>query len=152
MREILFRGKRKNGRGEWIYGNVNYYPNLNRWFIRLHPSLNAVPTIEDEVIPDTVGQYTGIIDKNGKKIFEGDIVKEFFWPKNIGVVSFEKGSFCSGMESFYGWIYKGVDGRTENRELYDSGDYDCAPLEVIGNIYDNPELLKGGEEYEKTYT
>ena len=92
---------------------------------------------------ESVESAVGVRQEEYELVFEGDIVKEFFWPKNIGVVSFEKGLFCSGMQIFYGWIYKGDDGETENRALYNYDDDDDEPLEVIGNIYDNPELLKG---------
>ena len=127
MREILFRGKRKYN-GEWVEGF--YYKDL--W------SDNAHYIIYDgtdyEVIPETVGQYTGKTDKNGKNIFEGDIVycKSRLDNANM-VVIFECGQFRMVL--------------SENYRSYqtNSGFYDinCFDKEVIGNIHDNPELFKG---------
>ena len=130
MREILFRGKRKYN-GEWVEGF--YYKDL--W------SDNAHYIIYDgtdyEIIPETVGQYTGKTDKNGKNIFEGDIVYcKSRLDNAIMVVIFECGQFRMVL--------------SENYRSYqtNSGFYDinCFDKEVIGNIHDNPELLKGGEE------
>ena len=127
MRNILFRGKRKYN-GEWVEGF--YYKDL--W------SDNAHYIIYDgtdyEVIPETVGQYTGKTDKNGKNIFEGDIVYcKSRLDNAIMVVIFECGQFRMVL--------------SENYRSYqtNSGFYDinCFDKEVIGNIHDNPELLKG---------
>ena len=127
MRTILFRGKRKYN-GEWVEGF--YYKDL--W------SDNAHYIIYDgtdyEVIPETVGQYIGKTDKNGKNIFEGDIVYcKSRLDNAIMVVIFECGQFRMVL--------------SENYRSYqtNSGFYDinCFDKEVIGNIYDTPELLKG---------
>ena len=126
MREILFRGKCV-GSGEWIYGNLNYYPDINRAFIRLWPDENKrKDTLETEVLKDTVGQYTGMCDKNGRKIFEGDIIE--LTGDNFFIV-FVDGCFRLSKNTGYFWTL---------HNLYSA-------IEVIGNVYDNPELLKGGE-------
>ena len=146
MREILFRGKRKDNK-KWIYGFLimNKYTakeNGNLIYIT-KPNIIPIGNIgeadydgdgnyyEYEVIPETVGQYTGLKDKNGRKIFEGDII-------------------------LYGLIPCVVKNDTENARfmLYKKGKYiingfnaDTMKLkEVIGNIHDNPELMKGGAE------
>ena len=138
MREILFRGRMQNGR--WIYGNLNFYPDINRTFIRLHPEENDIKnTLETEVKKETIGQYIGLIDKNGKKIFEGDILESHYdegCPEDVcyEVVLWYDNSWC---------IQEGCakpDHLTEDDVLKYS--------EVVGNIYDNPELLKGVGENE----
>lgn len=124
MREYLFRGKRKDN-GEWVYGNfvrgcVDDFAYIVE-FGNKELCRNYV-----EVIPETVGQYTGFTDKNGKKIFEGDIIQ-----------------FCTGMKLHYivefdlgGFMLSRYDKCGEIIDVYNS------PCEVIGNIHDDPELRK----------
>jgi len=86
-----------------------------------------------EVIPETVGEYTGLTDKNGKKIFEGDIVKHHVQGDilvNLGVVNWD--------EENARWAYK-LNTMNPCFALYDPNAF-----EVIGNIHNNPELLNGG--------
>ena len=88
-----------------------------------------------KVIPETVGQYTGLTDKNGTKIFESDVIKiEFQQDFYIGEIYWA--------DDFLGWIVKFLDGTTpETMELINF--YNTKYVEVIGNVYDNSELLKG---------
>lgn len=124
MREILFRGKRKDN-GEWVYG---YFVNEPNGVFIMFNTINAgiVKHKLYEVIPETVGQYTGIYDKNGKKIFEGDIVKmplyEGCQEKTIAVVDWD--ILCA---VFY------LHGKRVNTDFYHYFGNDC---EVIGNIHD----------------
>lgn len=121
MREILFRGKRTDN-GEWVEGY--YVKGSTRHCITM--SLANYPRYD--VIPETVGQYTGLMDRNGKKIFEGDILRYY---EEIETRS-------RGKETLKG-VYK-VD--------YDYCGFSpldciaCHHCEVIGNIHDNPELLE----------
>ena len=142
MREILFRGKTEDG--EWRCGGVlqneGYsaiieYSDYHHW----HKFV--------EVIPETVGQYTGLTDKNGKKIFEGDYWIDTDDDYVVLVVEFRNGQF--GFVS-YGWCGALMPyGYDENAGGFGELDYEPMDnyiidnIEIIGNIHDNPELLKG---------
>ena len=128
MREILFRGKNKLN-GAWFCGDLRNYENSKAKAIFSHEHLFRV-----EVDPNTVGQFTGMTDNNGKWIYEGDILKFSYAGKNKGVegmetVVFKNGKF--GVE--WGW----------HRELVALDGFANTTMEVIGNIHDNPELLEG---------
>lgn len=122
MREILFRGKRVDN-GEWITSNSIMQTNYSGTFLWYEGCWR-------EVISETGGQYTGLPDKNGKKIFEGDII------------------ICD--TSMYRHVTRTVK-YSENASCYyikalnSSNDYmfNCDNILIIGNIHDNPELLEG---------
>jgi uncharacterized phage protein (TIGR01671 family) len=125
MREILFRGKRKDN-GEWVYGDL--LQNIDRHKIREREKDITRIAKSHEVIPETVGQYTGLKDINGKKIFEGDIVTGLFNYTDI-----------------IGHIVYGSDATffIERKGLYGIGLNNAEDwLEVVGNIHDNKELLR----------
>ena len=136
MRDILFRGKR-TGNGAWACGYLFCFWERAClcWGMR-----NNVPVME-EVIPETVGQYTGLKDKNGKKIFEGDICE-------VTVFTCEgedKHFLCEVCFEYHSFIFRNL--KRSNFDIPFSDIYDFSTdVEIIGNIYDNPELLKGGEE------
>lgn len=128
MREILFRGKRKDN-GKWAYKYL-YIRNDGQYEISFYSKYFDFERFTYDVIPETVGQYIGLTDKNGKKIFEGDILKNIESDEIIDICY----SGCSFRYSYNNSIYGyGVDDIKEGL-LTDE-------FEIIGNIYDNPELL-----------
>jgi uncharacterized phage protein (TIGR01671 family) len=135
MREILFRGKRLDN-GEWVEGSLHI-----EWVeTRKDGSRNKdyrILGMRGEcyyVDSDTVGQYTMLWDKNGKKIFEGDIIKDD-WRKIYRVIFTTKS--CGFMAEC------AVAPNEYEKGCYRFGDAWCETIAVIGNIHDNPELLKG---------
>ena len=130
MREILFRGKRLD-HGDWVYGYYVHIGPVSCQRAYIIPEY-ASSLYVNEVDPSTVGQYTGLKDKNGKRIFEGDIAKVLQGKdKDIAYVGFENGAFMLYPKT--GNIYE----RTLWEYWYNDWD-----VEVIGNITDNPELLE----------
>lgn len=166
MREILFRGKRKDN-GEWVYGaylhkTLFYGTECDEHYIIEHGEFDCDNYDGYNVVPETVGQYTGLTDKNGKRIFEGDIVKQNYSltinarydpdtlgfidadsieGHHIGVVNI---SSHRGVGMRNPTSYDDIDGtKRKTKRFVNLASYRC---EVIGNIHDNPELLKGGGE------
>jgi len=131
-REILFRGKRANGR--WGYGSLVVSKKIDP-AIYFNISKGAADVLDwCYVNPDTIGQYTGLTDKNGKKIFEGDIL--FQGQELLGVVCISKRYGVSILKKTTTWSLINF--------VLDS-DFDAGVLsdiEVRGNIYDNPKLIE----------
>lgn len=140
MREILFRGKEVKS-SDWYYGDI-FHSSMNVDTARIHDYINRANV---EIIPDTLGQYTGLTDKNGVKIFEGDIVKGTAYSGEfVGIIVWidEIGGF--------GVRYRKRQEATawENSSILkcaSKGRTDEFTAEIIGNIYDNPELIGGTE-------
>ena len=129
MREILFRGKRTNN-GELVEGNL-FIPDKLDTPTQICIGTNII-RITYDVIPETVGQYTGLTDKNGNKIFEGDILEfsdrlvSVFWHAHLGCwdsnfIKYTNKDNCRDDMSPCRWEYR---------------------AEVVGNIHDNPELQR----------
>ena len=150
-REILFRGKRTDN-GEWVYGGFHKWETRQPCVLgdELKPDeikyMIIVNSFADwnmprnmqavEVIPTTIGEYTGLPDKNGRKIFEGDILKftNSDGEKSLHIVQWS--------DEYSGWETQAIDMKyvAERMDFWD--DYqEC--YEVIGNIHDNPELMEG---------
>ena len=128
MREILFRGKHKAD-GKWCEGNLH----IDKQCVAIITPDDTPLGCYGQVDPDTIGQYTGLTDKNGTKIFEGDIVKIRLLAAKMewkGVCEYRNGAF--GLA----WQYAG--------ERYCTFAGTCnAEYEVLGSIHDNPELMEG---------
>lgn len=134
MREILFRGKRVDN-VEWAYG-MPIKNNLGKLVIvesaAYFEEYNFNCVHEIYINENTVGQYTGLTDKNGKKIFEGDIVKGrfLFGMEVLSVVVFKDGAF-------------GLEWHRGKSTEFDAFTSMCnVKYEVIGNIHDNPQILE----------
>ena len=145
-REILFRGKRKDN-GEWICGDL--LQDVESGICAIVSYVNLGGNIHDlsescifAVIPEIVGQYTGLTDKNGVKIFEGDIVKgTAYSATTIGVIVWIDEISSFGVRR----VNAPNPTAWENSSILrcvSLGKTDEFAAEVIGNIHDNPELLK----------
>lgn len=137
MREILFRGKDFSGvlSRSWIFGSLDTtekeYPSI----IYLDRFGNRCRIFVD---PKTVGQYTGLTDKNGKKIFEGDIIKQINSYDKLEMTGFVRFSKSSQFVISHTYTEKENCYKREMKKAF-AIKTNC---EIIGNIYDNPELLE----------
>ena len=146
MREILFRGKQEEGR--WVEGAYFKHDTVKVCFSSddskprhliiqdgfcdwgLEPPIHCV-----DVAPSTIGQFTGLTDKNGKKIFEGDVCRFYGTDGYSDYVVFWDDTVSQ-------WTVRQID--LGAKDVLDSYFTECC--EIIGNIHDNPELLEVGKE------
>lgn len=143
MREILFRGKSIKT-NQWIYGGFHIWEKRQVCALgndRLKDDeISCVITVNSfadwnmprtmqavEVIADTVGQYTGLTDRNGRKIFEGDIVNILTENEEFGIITYDDGGFFVDASTFSVDFMNNING---------------SDIEVIDNIHDNPKALK----------
>lgn len=143
MREILFKAKRTDN-GEWVEGYYVYYGWTGKQRHYIVPN-HASDLYAFEVDHETICQYTGLTDKNGRKIFEGDILDAVDYKIRKGVVKFGlykqpdmSGDYECGNQGFY--VYFEESGFLRP-DIY----YWHAVSNVIGSIFDNHALLKGGD-------
>ena len=134
MRTIKFRGKSIDGK-EWLYGDLVSSADKKRFAILVN---NKESYDECEVAPETIGQFSGLYDCNGNKIYEGDIVE---WEKDglMYVVKYWNGMFYASVKECNDGIFGGFP-------LHALTKHDDRKCKIAGNIFDNPELLKGGAE------
>ena len=136
MREIIFRAKTVCD-GDWVYGGITWNPSKKEVFI--HTEWD-----EGKVIPETVGQYTGLCDKNGTKIFEGDIVK-IIDGKEIFIAAVKFGDYNQPdkiLKTHIGFYFDISNLASYRKDMGYWFGKTFSEIEVIGNIHDNPELLK----------
>ena len=133
MREILFRGKSKSD-GEWLYGD---YSNVVCGDGSVIVGINKIGEKLSVVIPETVGQYTGLTDKNGKKIFEGDIVTTKYKLGRGGYYVFEV-YYNENLCQFALTINSGSYTKNKQYDWLQLTSLKANKVEVIGNIHDNP--------------
>ncbi len=143
MREILFRGKRKDN-GKWVYGFYALFASNKGLKHGIYTGAENGCVIPYEVDPETVGQFTGLTDKNGKKIFEGDIVKEWssHWktPLKTEVNIYEV--VCEYLGSLH--LIRKTEYGENSTPLYRR-----SVVEVIGTIYDSPEVYENKNDFSK---
>ena len=142
--EILFRGKRIDN-GEWVYGAYMAHDRDGHTIFNQNPWDGTLQGFE--VIPETVGQYTGIDDRNGNRIFDGDVVTvdhDFIETHSRGNV--EDGTL-EVWDEYCGGIHEIGKVKFERAAFvvqeWDLGIFEDSEIEVIGNATDNPELLDG---------
>lgn len=127
-RTIKFRGKRIDN-GKWIYANLRGL---------------GIGMFNECVNEDTIGQFTGLFDKNGKEIYEGDIIEWLFL--SYGYYG-EQENYLKGYIEWYqgGLVFNVTENDFENAVFYAISDlhtYTESDVKILGNIYDNPDLIK----------
>lgn len=134
MREILFRGKTKGGR--WAEGNLLVYPDVNRAYIQKGDYFKGGAI---EVKRTSIGQFTGVTDKTGNRIFEGDILRWVSPDGESGMVYVKFSGGIFGLQS--------IECPSADPEIFTDFEVGCQTLEVIGNIHDTPIPPRGGAEW-----
>lgn len=146
MKDILFRGKRIDN-GEWVYGSLvhrtKYYgDDTDKWFVLHGGEFDCDYYDAEEVLPETIGQFTGLKDKNNNPVYENDILSYIGTRWNddgdieecVLYCSVKYGEFnCTCCSGVYGWYF-------------DGGDIRCVrEYTIVGNITDNAELIQKEE-------
>jgi len=138
-RTIKFRGKRLDNH-EWLYGY--YFVNRKKHFIVKDEIVPPESVFTDfKIDPDTLGQFTGLYDRNGKEVYEGDVV---FWIAidMRGRGKGEQGAIIWDKDTM-AWAIMRNKPTSDGRPCIISRPFDKKHLEVVGNVHDNPELMKG---------
>lgn len=137
MREYIFHGKSKET-GEWIEGYLTHCPTRKQYYI-----MGSVHSFPIPVYEESIGQYTGVRDKNGRKIFDGDIISIMFETDGVdgfpGYSWYESAAVAFSEEK-HAWIVVFDDG---GEEMYLSEYDDMDNVYVIATVFDNVDLLEG---------
>lgn len=153
-RENLYRGKIKGSNTgyqelDWAFGNFVKELETGRCFIVDLGHFDGNTKLQDvmiEVVPETVCQYTGLTDKNGRKIFKGDIVKGIAYSHNfVGYIVWIDKIAGFGVRYFNRHREPTAWENSSILKMMQLGRKDEFAAEVIGNMQDNPSLLEGGE-------
>lgn len=155
MREIKFRAK-QNKNGKWLYGGIAHLRDVPAIIVNYIEEDFGSYLDENYIIPETIGQYVGLVDIDGKEIYEGDIVQDMYMYKShLELV--KQGRETKKQAEIYiksgeiGVVEFCKDGRLVNSEFddkffvgsgYKADNVDLTCCKIIGNIYENPELLK----------
>lgn len=135
-REILFRGKRTDN-GQWVEGDlINSFESVHIANCYFKPSNDETPELTD-VHPETIGQFTGLLDKNGKKIFEGDILN--VGENLIGNIVFIDNNCEDYGDEIHSAFHYSINNHNKIVPLDSYFKNNC---KIIGNIHDNPEIEK----------
>lgn len=151
----LYRGKLKDN-DEWVYWNIYGELTADNGKRKKYTITKGAKTrcyyyiyqLKQAIISESIGEYTGLTDKNGNKIWEGDIVKTHYANTKksdfVETVVFHNGQFCAFHSNNnckqWAMLYDGVEHLAIDKSVY------MDSVEVIGNFHDNPEILKGGVE------
>ena len=149
MRKMIFRGQSLND-GKWMYGYIRHYENnkhtTEKWTI-YEPTLS----LEHEVDPDTIGEYTGKL-VNNDKLFDGDICAFTYIPNPYynNPNEYAVTVVVEWSERNFGWCLHNICPRSKKhpsrKQYFTLGDYRIFNLKIIGNRWENNNLLKGGDE------
>lgn len=156
MREHLFRGKLKNkekwmDKGEWMEGSLLCNDVDGMIECRIIESLltggEEARAIAYEVDPESVCQYTGLTDKNGRKIFEGDIFIDHFDDSIMGIVRYGEYRRMFSDDELTGHVGFYIEWQKRKAIIRKDLGYWARNSEIIGNIFDNPELTEQGGDF-----
>jgi len=150
-RQYLFRGK-ENKTGKWIEGSlISLYKDIAEiFYIKNITKQQGIETACIYVIPETIGQFIGMLDKNGNRIFEGDVVKVLYDPNSFNYMGIsERNQYYfnaivvyNEFNARFGMKKTHKSKKNSRNKNYYFSDLQICEIEIIGNIFDNPKLIE----------